>query len=95
MNRRHHPQPLLLDLSIFVSDNGASLLLNGVPIAVHGGHYSDATPMSVHLTGAVGSGGPFAIGSNCLVAAVHESGTTTGLNIFGSVQAEGGACTSP
>lgn len=87
-------QKATLNLSLWADDR-ASLLLNGRLIAGPGGNYADPRPLSVHLTGAVGSGGPFTVGANCLVAVVHESGDTTGLNIFGSVQAAGGTCTSP
>lgn len=83
-----------LDVSLW-ADDWASLLLNGVPISRPGGHYTAASPLSVHLNGAVGSGGPFTVGTNCLVAVVHESGTKTGLDLFGSVQAVGGACELP
>jgi hypothetical protein len=83
-----------LDLALWADDR-ASLLLNGARIAGPGGNYAGASPLSVHLTGAVGDGGPFAVGNNCLVAVVHESGNTTGLDVFGSVQAAGGACAPP
>jgi hypothetical protein len=87
-------QEATLALSLWADDR-AGLLLNGVPIAGPGGHYSDSAPLSVHLTGLVGKGGPFAVGTNCLTAVVHESGNTTGLDVFGSVKAVGGACTAP
>lgn len=83
-----------LDVALWADDR-ASLLLNGQRIAGPGGNYAAAKPLSVHLKGAVGSGGPFATGNNCLVAVVHQSGNTTGLDLFGSIQAAGGACTSP
>ena len=83
-----------LDLSLWADDR-ASLLLNGAPIAGPGGHYAAEKPLSVHLTGAVGSGRLFTAGNNCLVAVVHEAGNSTGLDLFGSVKAVGGACAPP
>ncbi len=87
-------QEATLDLSLWADDR-ASLLLNGAPIAGPGGHYAAADPLSVHLTSAVGGSGLFKAGVNCLVAVVHESGSTTGLDVFGSIKAAGGACVPP
>jgi hypothetical protein len=83
-----------LDLALW-ADEQASLLLNGVRIAGPGGDYDAMKPLSVHMKGAVGTGGPFAVGVNCLAAVVEQSGHMTGLDLFGSIQAVGGACTPP
>jgi hypothetical protein len=80
-----------LDLRLF-ADDVATVLLNGQPIGGPGGQFRRVEPLRVQLTGAVGGGGPFQAGQNCLRVDVADRGVVTGLDLVGSVKAANGIC---
>jgi hypothetical protein len=80
-----------LDLRLF-ADDVATVLLNGQPIGGPGGQFRRVEPLRVQLTGAVGGGGPFRAGQNCLRIDVADRGVVTGLDLAGSIKAANGTC---
>jgi hypothetical protein len=83
-----------LDLQLFADDN-AAVFLNDAQIGAPGGSFSNASPLHVQVTGAVGGTGPFKIGENCLRVDVRDiGGVVTGLDLTGTVRSANGRCPS-
>jgi hypothetical protein len=88
------PEAKAADIQIQLrADDLATVFLNHAPIGGPGGSFRAPAPLALSFRGAVGKGGPFRVGINCLQVEVDDSGrAVTGLDLVGSVRAARGMC---